>query len=442
MTEFLLINSPILQTQYDPESEMKIPPLGIGYIYTQLKLAGIDCVFIDAIVENLFPSQVIERIKLSDSNYIGLNIFSSNLLLVHQIIENSPKEKMFFLGGPAVLYLVDEIKSWNLDTKIIIISGESELVLPRIIKEPDKWINQTERVQHIIIDNTSPFFPKSIDLPIDRSIFYNEPIIRHDLGIVESHIIASRGCIYNCGFCTAATSLNKAISPRYRSKDSLLSELLYIKEKQPTTNCIRVLDDLFLRDQPSVELAIEVFSKFNFEWRSMAHVNTFKNIPCETIDKIKASGCRELFFGIESGDDEMLHAIHKPFSVETVKSTLEKIIRSKIKVKCYFILGFPGETIRQAEATIDLARQIVTYARSIGMEDHVRISPFRFRPYHGTFLYNKLVSEGKLIQDIENREDNLHSGFVDQFDCISGIYSEYNETKLNEFILEINKLND
>ena len=160
------------------------------------------------------------------------------------------------------------------------------------------------------------FIPSNIDLPLDRSIFKNEPVQRQDLGLIESHIIASRGCLYNCAFCTAATSLNPQIKPRYRTYDSLAKEIETIRKLHPETNCIRVLDDLFLRNQASIELAIRLFPENNLYWRSMAHINTFRDLPSNWLDDIKKSGCRELFIGIESGNDETLKHIRKPFSAE------------------------------------------------------------------------------------------------------------------------------
>ncbi len=98
------------------------------------------------------------------------------------------------------------------------------------------------------------------------------------MDLVESHIVASRGCCYDCAFCTAARSLNPYIIPRYRTYDSLAMEIETILKLHPETNCIRVLDDLFLRDQASIELAARLFPENKLRWRSMAHINTFRNL--------------------------------------------------------------------------------------------------------------------------------------------------------------------
>ncbi len=439
MPDILLINSPIFRTNRDPDSGNSVPPIGLGYIYTQLTLSGYECKFIDAIVDNLLPNEIVEIINQSDADYIGVNIFSSNFDIVRSIVENITSPKIFFLGGPAIYTLISEIKTWDTNNSIIVITGEAELILPEVIKNPMHWGGNSANIKIIHVTPESPFYPSNIDLPLDRSIFKNEPIQRSDLGLIESHIIASRGCLYNCAFCTAATSLNQHLKPRYRSYDSLSKEIETIQKLQPKTNCIRVLDDLFLRNQASIELAIKLFSENNLFWRSMAHINTVRDLPSIWLDDIKKSRCRELFIGIESGNDETLRHIRKPFSADIAYKTISRILDAQISVKCYFILGFPGETESGLKDTLSLASRLQTYATRVGVQ--LRISAFRFRPYHGTALYNELVQKGQVITHIVNRVDNLESNFFNPYDCVSGVYAEYNENILNKYMMEMEKLN-
>lgn len=439
MTDILLINSPIFRTNRDPDSGNSVPPIGLGYIYTQLMLAGFTCQFVDAVLENLLPNEIVDVINLSDAHFVGLNVFSSNFDIVHTIVQNVSEVKTFLLGGPAIRYLIPEITSWDVINDIIVITGEAELAVPEVIKSPLQWGASSKRIKVIDITPESPFYPHSIDLPLDRTIFKNEPIYRVDLQVTESHLIASRGCLYNCAFCTAATALNHHLKPRYRSYDSLRDEIDTIKRLQSTTNCIRVLDDLFLRNRPSIELALRLFSDSGLFWRSMAHINTFKDVPPKWLDDVKRSGCQELFVGVESGSDETLRHIRKPFSADTAYKTITRILDARIAVKCYFILGFPGETESDLQDTLRLASRLHSYSVKVGGK--LRTSAFRFRPYHGTALYNELVEKGQDIKQIVNRLDMMQSNSFNPYDCVSGVYAEYNESVLNEYMEEMEKLN-
>ena len=439
MKDILLINTPILRNSRAPDSDISVPPVGIGYIYTQLALLGHECQFVDAVVKNLLPNEIIKMINQSDAKYIGLNIFSSNFGIIRFIVGKVKPPRRFFLGGPAVYTLISEIRTWKSNSSITIIDGEAEHILPKLIDNPTPSEKLADNVSIVRVTPNSPFFPSNIDLPLDRSIFENEPIQRPDLGLIESHLIASRGCLYNCAFCTAATSVNPGIKPRYRSYESLAKEIETIRKLHPETNCIRVLDDLFLRNQDSIDLAIRLFPRNNLYWRSMAHVNTFRDLHSSRLEDIKKSGCRELFIGIESGNDETLKHIRKPFSSNTAYDTVSRILDAQISVKCYFVLGFPGETKPQLKDTIALASRLRDSANKRGVQ--FRISPFRFRPYHGTVLYDELLKKGQPIIEIMNRIDMADTSSYNPYDCVAGIYAEYDENTLNKYMNEMEKLN-
>ena len=95
MTDVLLINTPVFQANRDPEAGFSVPPIGMGYIYTQLTLSGYECQFIDAVVNSLLPNEIIKTIDQCDAEYIGLNIFSSNFDIVRFIVENAEPQKIF-----------------------------------------------------------------------------------------------------------------------------------------------------------------------------------------------------------------------------------------------------------------------------------------------------------------------------------------------------------
>src|SRR5690606_25602045 len=123
-------------------------------------------------------------------------------------------------------------------------------------------------------------------LSLDRSLFVNEPTL-HPLGFKEINIVTSRGCIFNCAFCAAAYGQNKEFGIRERSVDSVQQELQLLKKFNKNVTSIRVLDDLFLKSKRHIKYAIDVFTPFDFSWRSMAHVQTFKGVSVEELIELK-----------------------------------------------------------------------------------------------------------------------------------------------------------
>ncbi len=71
-----------------------------------------------------------------------------------------------------------------------------------------------------------------------------------------------------------------------------------------------------------------------------------------------------------------------------------------------------------------------------------RTSVFQFRPYHGTQLYNELVSEGRVIPECEFKKDLGGFEGRSQFNFSSGNYSAESDELLNEYIIKTQELTD
>jgi anaerobic magnesium-protoporphyrin IX monomethyl ester cyclase len=221
----------------------------------------------------------------------------------------------------------------------------------------------------------------------------------------------------------------------------LIIELKSITKDFPEVNSIRVLDDLFLKNNTSIQQAINVFSNFNLQWRSMAHVSTFKGTSEDMMHKLKRSGCHELFIGIESGSPRVLREIHKVNDLNLIVGNLTKVLKAGINIKGYFIFGFPGETAGDMEMTYQLALQLKKIAASCGV--NFRTSVFQFRPYDGTELHHRLEENGVnlAVQSVE--PNSKLSDLVGrlQFNFHSGNYSAVDSQILNDYIYRTTNLN-
>jgi radical SAM superfamily enzyme YgiQ (UPF0313 family) len=323
-----------------------------------------------------------------------------------------------------------------------VVFGDGELICEDLIEGDLKQapLAQNENKRAFKVDTTSPYYLHDLSVPkLDRGFFINEPVI-HPLGFIEANIVASRGCIYNCAFCAAAHSINREFGTRERSVKSLQEELADIRQKMPMVDSIRVLDDLFLKNSRSIAQAIEAFSPFDFQWRSMAHVMTFNRVDAKTLLNLRKSGCRELFIGVESGSSKILKSIHKTPNPETIRKNLESVMRAGISLKTYFIYGFPEEEIEDMELTYELASSLRETADKYKVD--FRTSVFQFRPYNGTELYHRLEEEGR-IEEVQNVQPNTNLseriGRL-QFNFHSGNYSNVASETVYEYIYRTTNL--
>ena len=397
----ILINSPLYRTpSSDPDDYL--PPLGLGYIATAInETTQNKAIILDAVHERLGINDIVRRIDSLQPDYVGINVFSPNYELVREIAEKVDPRIGLFIGGPATKSLYMQILEWETACKVNIIIGEGERIIPSIIngscaQEPCIE-RENKRVFHV--GKESRYYPADIsDAQLDRSLFKERAMINH-YGELEAAIVTSRGCPFNCAFCGGARSLNRDVTIRTRTENSVVREIEQILSLNPEVKSIRVLDDLFLRNSCSIDEAVRIFKQFqDLNWRSMAHAIPIASNK-DRIRNLRDSGCRELFMGIESGSARMRQHINKAGKIEDVLTAAQCILDSGIDLKGYFIYGFPTETERDFEATYELACRIADASRNT--PGNFRTSVFQFRPYHGTKLFNELFGDTSQLPSFE-----------------------------------------
>lgn len=432
-----IFNSPLYHDKYD-DGENHLPPLGQGYIVTKLRQNGIPAELIDCVHEQLGVVDIISIINQSNCQNIGFNVFSVNMDLVREILTGINRDVQIFLGGKAIEYLWKEILGWNIYNPITFIIGEGEYIFPDLVRKSSKEsaVFDDGHNKVYLINKHSCYYPQNLDSDyLDRTLFHQREI-KNKFGRLESCIIASRGCIYNCTFCGGATSANPHTTARVRTNGSLMQEINDIISICPEVDSIRVLDDLFLRNRNSIIDAIQLFASFpELYWRCMAHIKSFVGNE-DLMLALKDSGCDEVFIGVESGSDKIRRLINKQGRISEVISVIKSLLTVGINVKGYFMCGFPDETDEQIQATVRLARLLREVA------DHTpgdfRATAFQFRPYHGTQLYKQLFGAGKSI--VYHNQQNLKSA-KRQYSFSAGNFSKVDETALDNYINQINLYN-
>lgn len=429
--DILLINSPLFDMP-GAQHEDALPPLGLGYLATAVRNAGFEVDLFDAVADDCGTSGVINRIRLSLPRFIGLNVFSTNLDLVQQIATAS-FDAHIIIGGPAIRALVNIVLEWNTANPITVIEGEAEHALPAFLKgqlSAQPWRARKDR-SVLRISSDHSHFPHDIDLPLHRGFFQNEPLMDAIWGIKEAHIITSRGCGHDCAFCAAARSVNPTLI-RHRSETDIHKEIEQIRTLMPDINGIRIIDDLFIRNQSAIKRACNLFRDTGLTWRAMAHVNGLRGAKQALYDEMKRSGCLELFVGVESGNPARRKSIGKQAAIGQTIDIITNLLRSGIAVKAYFIFGFPGETKQEMEDTYTVAKTLAEVASRVGA--HFRTSVFKFRPYHGTQIYNDLVASGTKIGRIAGDLQLSANGGRRQFSFTGENLSSVDLETLNGFI--------
>jgi len=181
----------------------------------------------------------------------------------------------------------------------------------------------------------------------------------------------SRGCPYKCQYC------NFPSGKRFRLKgsDILAQEIAALRETEKV-RMIRFTDDNLFLTRRHVEeycrMIIEVGK--GIKWTSFIRAGS---ITKDNVKLLKDSGCVMAQIGMESGDRSILNKMNKKDTPENYLRVIELLNTHGISTQLYFIIGFPGETAKTIENTIQLLNQFHHDGPAINF---IMVFPFLLAP--------------------------------------------------------------
>jgi magnesium-protoporphyrin IX monomethyl ester (oxidative) cyclase len=205
-------------------------------------------------------------------------------------------------------------------------------------------------------------------------------------------MITSRGCPYNCVFCSMHIVMGKQW--RARSAENVVDE---IEQLVDTYNIQQVdfWDDNMMLDKKRGKAICDLIIErgIDIEWY------TPNGVRADTLDesllrKMRASGCKKIRIAPESGVQRVVdQIIEKNQDLKAVENAILLSRKLGIKVGCFFVIGLIGETKEDMEQTINYAYKL----RQLGADVfHFCIAT----PLYGTRLYEQAKSGGFLIGEI------------------------------------------
>jgi len=172
---------------------------------------------------------------------------------------------------------------------------------------------------------------------------------------------------------------------RMRSPKNVVDELEYLHKTFEVEN-FTFCDDAFTVDQPRIEeLCREIISRgLKIKWNCGTRVDM---ITKELLMKMKEAGCISVWFGVESGTQEVLDSMKKGISTEQTIQTLGWVRELELKPVPNVVLGFPGETKKSAWKTIKFVEKLSP--DDVGFYNVAT-------PFPGTPLYDQVKEKGWL----------------------------------------------
>lgn len=387
MTSVLLIY-PYFKPKKD-RSTFRFPPLGLGYVASSLRRYGcdvdlLDCTFLDR--ENALRIAVQAKADVVGI-YSMTTMQDEGLIFARLLRENCD---LLIAGGP--LPSCDPVSFLN-DFDVAVL-GEGEQTVCEVLEAYEKGSGFDDIRGIAYRKNGQIIFTEDRELEQDldcipfpaRNLFPNQSYIDYGkkrFGYAATTIITTRGCPFNCEFCSNAVF---GSSYRERSPGNVLDEieeaLSFGYEK------IHFADDVFtLNKKRMLRICDEIAARgMNFKWECLGRVDS---MDCRTAMAMKKAGCERIFFGIESGDESILRLMNKRITADVARRAVETAGSSGLKTGAFFIICYPGEN----DGTV---LRTIRFATSLPLDYLSFTTP---RPLPGTALYKRVQ------ENVERKDD-------------------------------------
>lgn len=411
------------------------PPIGLAYIAAVLVRGGHQVTCVDALAENvdqlirddvymyqgLTIAETVERIPL-DSAIIGVSgLFTQDwpwMRHLFRAIRDRCPSALIVAGGEHFTAL-SEFSLRDCRAIDIVVRGEGELTMLAIANNADNPARLRE-VPGIAYLDENDGYQQTVargrveainELPWPAWDLFPMDVYMADcnaFGVYRGRsmaILGTRGCPYQCTFCSNPAMYGKLWMARDPS--DLLDEIeSYIAKYQASNFDFYDLTMVLKRDW-ILEFCRQIEERgLKITWQLPSGTRS-EVIDEEVSAALYRTGCRNVTYAPESGSERTLDVIKKRVHLDRLIVSARAALRNKIHVKCNIIIGFPHETRKDVLKTIGLCWRLAV----LGV-DAAEI--MCFSPYPGTQLYNELRADGT-ISDLT--EDYFRSlvAFLDPF---------------------------
>ncbi len=366
-------------------------PLGLAYLGAVAEREGHQVTIIDCQAERLCHENFRKRIAQVPSDVVGVT--STTLLYnsakhILEIAKETHPHAVTMIGGSHVSFW-DENALNECPAIDIIVRREGEVTFVELLKAIDLKKNYESIVGitfrgkdgKIIRNADRPFFEDLDSLPFPA--FHLLPLDAfHRMGKTIFPLTTSRGCVQWCDFCSTVRMFGRRYSTR--SAKNVVDEMEMLHNKYGESQFTFYDDAFTINRKHTLDMCADIKArKLNVEWDCETRVDA---VDKELLEKMRDAGCITIWFGVESGSEKILNAMHKSINREQVREAFKMAQKAGLMTIASSVIGFPGETEETAWETIN-------FINSLNPDD---IGCYIATPYPGTPMYDEVVKNGWL----------------------------------------------
>jgi anaerobic magnesium-protoporphyrin IX monomethyl ester cyclase len=377
--------------------ELLFPPLGAAFLAAQLRKLHLEVKIFDCTFRT-WP-QVRKALGQYRPDIVGIYCMvtlTRNTFRMVKFVRTELPKSLLVAGGPLPTLYPERFAS----TFDAVFRGESDLSFPRFCRDSLRRSPSRPGLGDLPLPSYGGLFIRDHGLNVDNPLVhhseeelagfplpdrsdYDHPVyqrewLRRD-GTKTTSILTTLGCPYQCDFCSKPVFGNLF---RRRDLDLIFKEIEQIRSLG--YDSLWIADDNFTLDPSFLDGFCERIAGRKIAWSCLSRST---GINREIVLRMRQSGCRRVYLGLESGSPATLVRMNKQSTLEDGVRAVHLFHDAGIEVAAFFIVGYPGETVSTIEETF-------RFALSLPL-DYISFNvPF---PLPGSSLFNRVsgVDEAK-----------------------------------------------
>lgn len=349
------------------------PPLSMAWVCAIAEKAGHDALLIDARTLRLTKEDVLDRLKAWKPDILGFMMTTymfRETLEWAQFLKKNLKVPVIIGGYNLRVYPQESV---SVDGPDFGCFNSAYDTLPRLLTElegqrrfqdvPGLIYKENGQVLMTPYGDDPDFndYPNPARHLLPNDLYAEFTTERKNFTVM----VTSKGCTNSCLFCEAG---HTPYNPR--SPETVLREVDECYNKYNIRE-IDFFDYDFCIDRRRIETICDgmIKSRLDIAWACRTRVDY---VDESLLRKMRAAGCSRIYFGIESGVQEILDRLNKGITLQQIRDTVEATHGAGIKALGFFLVGSPGETQ-------ETFRQTVKFAKSLNL-DYVQFSKLTAKP--------------------------------------------------------------
>jgi len=346
------------------------PSLGLLYLAGMLEKWKLDVNVVDTFDMPFENTKVIVRKEKPD--IVGITSLTDmrfSALTIAKLIKKIDKKIIIVLGGSHATFFPEQILQHYPEIDYIVL-GEGEHTFLELIKAlyEKKDLENIPGIAFRKNNNIITTSPREMVKNLDELPFPAHHLLQWDRytpsgvdrrdwkrsGRKYAVMITSRGCPYNCTYCSVIAFWGKRY--RCRTPKNVVDEIEMLY-RQFNVEHIAFNDDIFtLRMERVIEICKEIIKRnIRIQWTCATRVDF---VSKDMLIWMKKSGCKNIYFGVESGSEKILQNIRKNTSIDQIINAYKLCKEVGIPAGMGIMIGNPGENRETIRETIRLMNKI------------------------------------------------------------------------------------